>query len=458
MTSRQAQRGSVLILTLWLATGLAAGALLLGHVAVVRYRRDANQRAALAAEHALDAGCGYVVQVLTTLAKAGALPDEEDYTAEDIAVGDCRLWLLGWSSESDATSPTYGLQDEAAKLNPSFATLAMLEAMPGMTAELAAAIVDWRDSDEEVTTNGAESDTYLACDPPYNAKNGPFETVDEIRLLNGADALLLNGVDRNRNSLVESWEKQLADESRERFQDIPDHGLLNLFTVTSREPNQTSAGQARTVLSQQNRANVLQTLQRLSSGGGSTPTPGAGSSPAPGAGPSPTPPPNPDTLDFSSVLGFCLSAKIGAEMAPTLFDAFMEEGPGGLNGRININTASAEVLACVPGIGEDNAEQVVAYRDKNPEALTSPLWLASALGDEAARKAGPYVTTKSYQVTADLVAVGPDGRTFRRARVTYDLTSGTPVLIAHRDLTHLGWPLGEALHRALVTSQGERSP
>jgi DNA uptake protein ComE-like DNA-binding protein len=41
----------------------------------------------------------------------------------------------------------------------------MLEFLPGMTPALAAAIVDWRDADSELTMNGAEDETYQRLNP-----------------------------------------------------------------------------------------------------------------------------------------------------------------------------------------------------------------------------------------------------------------------------------------------------
>src|SRR5215468_1678904 len=48
-----------------------------------------------------------------------------------------------------------------------------------------------------------------------------------------------------------------------------------------------------------------------------------------------------------------------------------------IEGRININTASAEVLACLPGISDtpDLAQTLVTYRQSNPDKLGTIAWL-----------------------------------------------------------------------------------
>jgi len=65
----------------------------------------------------------------------------------------------------NAERPSFELVDEASKLNLNTATVEMLQLLPGMTPELAAAIVDWRDSDSDVTTGGAEDEVYLRLNP-----------------------------------------------------------------------------------------------------------------------------------------------------------------------------------------------------------------------------------------------------------------------------------------------------
>jgi hypothetical protein len=84
------------------------------------------------------------------------LPDVQLYLSEAVAVGDARFWLIGRPDRQiSPDQPYFGLVDEASKLNLNTATLEMLEWLPNMTPELAAAIIDWRDSDSDVTSGGA---------------------------------------------------------------------------------------------------------------------------------------------------------------------------------------------------------------------------------------------------------------------------------------------------------------
>jgi len=94
------------------------------------------------------------------------------------------------------------IEDESARLNINTlntasaaedTSKAMLMALPGMTEEAADSILDWRDANDNSRPLGAESDYYLTLPSPYEAANGPFQTIDELRLVRGVDAALFEG-------------------------------------------------------------------------------------------------------------------------------------------------------------------------------------------------------------------------------------------------------------------------
>src|SRR5207245_1644771 len=81
---------------------------------------------------------------------------------------------------------------------------------------------------------------YYATRPqPYQCKNAAFETVDELRLLYGADMDTLVGEDVNRNGVLD------LNESDENHNGVLEAGVLEYVTVYSREPNTYSNGTAR---------------------------------------------------------------------------------------------------------------------------------------------------------------------------------------------------------------------
>ena len=62
-----------------------------------------------------------------------------------------------------------------------------------LTTTLVDSISDWRDPDDLHRTNGAENEYYLALSPPYTAKNGPFDTIEDLLWVRGMSTELYYG-------------------------------------------------------------------------------------------------------------------------------------------------------------------------------------------------------------------------------------------------------------------------
>ncbi len=139
----------------------------------------------------------------------------------------------------------FGVIDEGGKLNVN-SLIALdptgellynaLMKLPGMLAEVADAIVDWVDADDDARASGAESAYYLSLPTPYKAKNGPLNSLDELLLVKGVTPYLLYGGDTNRNGVQDDGE---PDATR---------GLADYLTVYGRELNVDMTGTARIYL------------------------------------------------------------------------------------------------------------------------------------------------------------------------------------------------------------------
>jgi hypothetical protein len=125
--------------------------------------------------------------------------------------------------------------------------------------------------------------------------------------------------------------------------------------------------------------------------------------------------------------------------------------PFGVRGRVNVNTASEAVLACIQGIGVNNASTLIATRQTRADKDASITWIVQALGNQDAIVAGRYITGSSYQVSADVAAVGRHGRGYRRTRFVIDMSTGAPRIIHRRNLSSLGWALGSDVKQTLAT-------
>lgn len=82
------------------------------------------------------------------------------------------------------------------------------------------------------------------------------------------------------------------------------------------------------------------------------------------------------------------------------------------DGLININTASAQALQRLPGIGETLAERIVAEREANgPYADIWDLTRVSGIGEKTVRAIAPYVTTGEEKTGEEMTAhEDPGGR------------------------------------------------
>ncbi len=63
-------------------------------------------------------------------------------------------------------------------------------------------ILDWRDDDDLHRVNGAENDYYLSLSPSYTAKNGPFDTVEDLLWVRGVTPELFYGLEENYSRRV----------------------------------------------------------------------------------------------------------------------------------------------------------------------------------------------------------------------------------------------------------------
>jgi DNA uptake protein ComE-like DNA-binding protein len=313
------------------------------------------------------------------------------------------------------------LIDEGAKLNLNYANTNELKALPNMTSEFAQAILNWRNASGSI--DGAVN--YAA--QGYTAKNAEFETVDELRLVYGATADLLAGADVNRNGILD------ANESDVSRNGAVASGLFEHFTVFSREPNMHSDGSAFVNVNMRaSLTSLLQTtfgsaraeqiLARVTSRSGRS------------------------SSTYSNPLQFYLQSGMTSSEFAKIASAITTSSAAYIYGRVNVNTASGVVLACLPGMDDGTARTLVSYRQQNPEKLASIAWVVDALGSGSTAvktlAKGDYVTTRCYQFTADVAALGPYGRGYRRTRFVFDLSCGRVQIVYRQELSRLGWALG----------------
>jgi len=429
--SPHSQKGSVLIIVLWVCIGLVSIALYFANQMTYELRASDNRVSGLAADQAIEGAARYVSLVLLNYATNGAVPDPTLFKCAAVPVGDARFWLIGRDpAEGNSTEPYFGLVDEGGKLNLNNVSTNVFQYLPNMSSDFAEAIMDWR------STNGTLSLDYTSLG--YQAKYAPFETVDELRLVYGATSDLLAGEDLNRNGVLDKNEKDLNSNG------TLDPGLFEYVTVYTREPNFHADGTALTNVLTAKLAQIHSLLQN--------------------AGISTSYEQRLTNQPSAGILGFALLCKnVGMSSADftKIAGNVTTSTNAYIRGRVNINTADTDVLTALfmgANVSEQTAlgaaQTLITYRQQNPNNLGSVAWMIDALGNNnqvvTALARGDYVTTHSYQFAADIAAVGPFGRGYRRVKFIFDISDGTPKILYRQDLSRLGWALGEKVRESLV--------
>lgn len=429
------ENGSVLIIIIWICLGLVSLTLVFGHTMAMAFRGSDNELAGRQSDLAIEGASRYIMTFLATPESFGIMPTTDSYQSNKVALGESYFWLIGRPDSSDASGQiTYGIIDEASKINLNTATRTMLEALPGMTPELAAAIIDWRDTNSDVTPGGAENETYARMSPPRLCKNAPFETVEELLMVNGMTEQILYGEDLNRNGVLDPNENDAdASQPSDNADGKLDRGLIDYVTVFTRESNKRSSGERRINVSNvTGRSNDLRNYLNTTLGTGRG-----------------------DRLQnrrYGSVLEFCVRNRFTVDETDKIFSDLTVSNAETLPGKINVNTASEAVLACVPGIDKDKASQIIAARMTRKTTTGGIGWIVNILGNNSAIAAGPYLTSQSWQETVDIASTGRHGRGYRRTLFVIDRSGDAPEVVYRRNLSGLGWALGADVRQALITT------
>ena len=296
----------------------------------------------------------------------------------DVAFGRGRFSVLRAGREDEGGGVLYGISDEESRLNVNVASAEELGKLEGLTTDVVAAIIDWRDPDDVVTPGGAELEYYASLQPPSQPRNGPLQTVRELLMVRGFSSDLLGsdtppagaldepGVSSDENSpnnlnpglagllTVDSSPQDISASGGERVnaQTADDRSLTGVRGITTdiaraivahRGQNQfKSIADLLDVTAAQNR-NGLGAAAAGDQAGQDQ------SNPAPD-GQSPNPP---ASSNGPKVISQDLLMDIADEL--TVAD-------GDLKGAVNINTASLDVLSCLPGVTRDLAQAIISYR------------------------------------------------------------------------------------------------
>ena len=308
----------------------------------------------------------------------------------------------------------YGVSDEESRLNVNTALPEELAKLDGMTPDVVAAIIDWRDADNEVTPGGAEAEYYSSLPRPYLPRNGPLQTTRELLMVRGVSRELLLGDGANQD------ESSDLDESVGN--NVFDGGWSDILTVDSTVRNVNAAGDKRVNIqtggetaltgikgitpeiakaiiayrAQKQLENVADLLDVTAPQNQNQP--GARRN----ASQNGQPPSGPKVISEELFLDIAddVTAQTGSD----------------LPGVININTASLAVLKCLPGLTPELAQAIISYRQSNGY-FANIAWLLRVPGmnQQIFKQLAPRLSARSE--TFRIFSEGKVGSTGARQRI-----------------------------------------
>lgn len=373
----------------------------------------------------------------------------------------------------------------------------LLMALPGMTADVADAILDWLDEDDEAREYGAESPYYSSLEPPYAPKNGPLDTVEELLRVRGVTPQLLFGSDTNRNGQIDPNEGQGAQSAFDPNGSLAnspdtmastgeagvssgslDRGWSSYLTLHSRERNLTPDGQPRIYLNNPDLKMLHEELSQVfpedwatfivayRQGGPYTAAANTSTNPPQSA--------KGHQIDFNlksktkftqalDLIGVQTRVKFSGEQQAIVVESPFRSDIGSMNaymgmlmdyvtvnpaatvpGRLNINQAPAALLRGIPGIDDDIVDQILSMRTaeltpEKPNRRHETWLLTEAVVDLTKMKLlQPFINCGGHVHRAQIVGYYQSGEAASRAEAIFDATGLLPRVVLWREMSHLG--------------------
>ncbi len=442
----QRRRGTILITTMVISIALAGTVIALCRSMRVEMQASANLAASAEASSVERGAEQYILALLANYKSDIRSMSEEEFA--NVPVGNGYFWLLR-PDYDDATLPVFGLIEESAKLNLIEADYNEMIRLPGMTYAAASSIMDWIDEDSNVERDGAEDEYYLSLAEPYYCKNADFENVEELLMVREVYRDMLYGDGTapplgERHATRGTGSNMFTDPQLAR-------GIHDLVTVYTSEPNRTADdGERRINLVRLNQDSVRKSLRArlvlrgIAESRADQIMLAAGTQPL-----------------NNGIFHFYFQAKLKPDELELIKDDLTYSTEGRLERRLNVNAAPPAVLRAIVGLDDEDGEKLVAARSGNDPASDSIAWVADTLGEAKARAISNRVTWKTYQYSADILAVSGNGRAFKRVRIVVDTADGLPQIIYRRDITERGWPMDSeilaSIRRGEAMAKGARN-
>jgi competence ComEA-like helix-hairpin-helix protein len=298
--------------------------------------------------------------------------DAKDF--KNVSLGRGKFQVFHRASQEEGGAIIYGISDEESRLNVNTAQPNQLTNLAGMTTDILNDIVGWRtpatpaqQGAGQQQGGGANSDYYMSLKPPYLPRNGPFQTVRELLMVRGVNSGLLFGNDQNQNGFLDSDEDSATSDLPGAKRPLPPSpGWAALLTVTDTDKDVDASGKdrinpqtadetaltgipgitqdiARAIVSYRGQ-NAFTSLDDLLSV-----TPQNQNQ-------------NQQNQQGGNQQNNSGATVINQDLLEQIADQLTLAGGTDSSGLINVNTASLDVLICLPGVDRTLAQAIINYR------------------------------------------------------------------------------------------------
>jgi DNA uptake protein ComE-like DNA-binding protein len=413
-----ARRAFATFLVIWV---LAIAVVFVAAVQQSAFRQAASGREALARLRAAWAARAGVEAMMARLEYDTESPDLTDAFAvvDDMAeAAEGRVagaaYLVSHTTDPGSRDPgdVYGPADAHAKVNINTMPSEALMLLPYMTQDVADAILDWIDDDDDVRPQGAEIGQYQSGPYPYEPRNAPLRSMAELELVAGVEPWYVRGEDWNLSNLLDPGE----DDGRDSWPDDDKNGKLDaewsqIVTASSAGDVLADSGKARLILDEASESDIAKRLDVDSTQARAIATLVAAGVPIPSLLAS----------DLQSLMDAQSppSGQNGGTRRQTRYRALTPEQLAALlaetvetapdpaaprPGKLNINTCPASMLEYIPGLDPALADSIVLELGARSKGFTSLVDLLGVPGMSRRRLAAlvPYLTVRSnvYIVTS----------------------------------------------------------
>ena len=447
-----------------------------------------------------DSGVDYVRLFLAAekqdiLAKGGLWDNSSMFQGVPAAVDINNLALVGRFSvvapnlndDGIAEGYRFGLVNESSKINlnalpfydnwqPGSARQILLS-LPEMTEEIADALLDWVDSDDEEREYGTEGSYYRGLSPAYDVKNGPMDSLDEMLLVRDVTPEMLFGLDVNRNGVLD--DNETVGTNASSLDADMYLGWANYITLFSKESNLNGEGLVRVNINGSDLDLLSDDLKssfndewtnyilqyRINGPSTATPSPIDDTIVSASEIPLELTGTEIGSFTFASVVDLVETyvevegedgesvfirspitlETLGISMTTAMKSLTVYEGES-IPGRINIMQAPRRTMEGIPGMDSEIIDRIIQVREyelDDPDFLdinrNYETWLLTEflVDVDTMRALMPFICVGGDVYQAEVIGYFGDGVGTSRAEAIIDATAGIPKLIFWRDKTHL---------------------